>query len=308
MSRLAMSPESQGLHIDPRLLQSLKGIPLKSRMLVRGMYNNRHRTSDFGASNEFIDHRDYQRGDAIRSVDWRVFARTDRFYVKRYEMEANMRVQFLLDTSDSMRVPPPAGLPSKLDLGAVLVGAAATLVIFQQDAAGLCFLGDKVEERIPARQGMDHLAQLYQHLERPRGKGGGNFGALVAQVTGHLRVRGMVFAVTDALDDLPPLFDALKSLAARQHDVTLFQVLDKDELEFPYDRLTEFRHPERNAKVVGDPIALRGRYLTRLHEHLAAIEDFCKRTRIDYLRLHNGEDLVALLRSHFLKRLARRMR
>src|SRR5207247_5849242 len=102
------------IHIDPALLERLKGIELRSRFLVRGLYSNRHRTAQHGASTEFIEHRQYRRGDELRSIDWRVLARTDRLYVKVHEMESNMCVHLVVDTSASMRVPPPAGLPSRL--------------------------------------------------------------------------------------------------------------------------------------------------------------------------------------------------
>jgi len=267
------------------------------------MYHNRHRTSDFGSSNEFIEHRDYRRGDEIRTIDWRLFARTDRLYVKRYEMESNMKVHFLLDTSDSMRVPPSDGLPSKLDLASVIVGAVSTMVVYQQDAAGLHCMGDRVENRIPPKQGMLHLAQIYQHLEKPKGKGGGNFGNLVAHATRQLGTRSVVVVVSDALDDLDVLLDALKQLCVRSQDVILFQVLDRDELTFPFDKMTEFRHPESGRKLVGDPASLRARYLGRLQGHLDRIQDFCKKSRVDYLLIGTGDDLAKLLTSHFLRRL-----
>src|SRR4051794_26091464 len=102
--------------IDPAVLQRLKGIELKSRFLVRGLYSSRHRTADHGASTEFIEHREYRKGDEMRRIDWRVMARTDRLFVKVHEMESNLRVQLLVDSSASMRVPPPSGLPSKMEL------------------------------------------------------------------------------------------------------------------------------------------------------------------------------------------------
>lgn len=298
--------DSKPLKIDPRLLQTLKNIELKSRFLVRGLYNSRHRTSDFGSSTEFIEYRDYEKGDDIRTIDWRAFARTDRLYVKRFEMEANMKVHFLLDVSDSMRVPPAPGLPSKLDLAATIVGAVATMVIHQQDSAGLYCIGDKIEERIPPSQGLRHLSLLFQHLGSPRGSGGNNFGKLVSDLLPELGTRGFVVVVSDAVDEPQPLFDALKGCLVREQDVTLFQVLDRDELEFPFDRMTEFRDPERPRKIMGDPTTLRHRYLERLHAHLEAIKDFSKRNRVDYVRLHNGEDLAGILTSHFLRRLMMR--
>src|ERR1700690_1510621 len=113
------------LAVDPRLLQRLKSIELQSRFLVRGLYSSRHRTADHGSSTEFIEHREYRWGDELRTIDWRVLARTNRLYVKVHEMEANMRVHVVLDTSASMRVPPSAGLPGKLQLASVIAGAVA---------------------------------------------------------------------------------------------------------------------------------------------------------------------------------------
>jgi uncharacterized protein (DUF58 family) len=293
------------LEIDPHLLQSLRGIELRSRFLVRGLYSSRHRTADHGSSTEFIEHREYRRGDELRRIDWRVLARTDRLHVKVHEMESTMRVQLLVDTSASMRVPPPAGLPGKLDLACVIAGAVALMAQTQQDSVGLAFLGDRIEEVIPAKQGQDQLALLFQHLARPRGDKGGRFSALVQDTAGRLGTRGMVFLLSDALDDVEQLEAALKGLRVRQQDVTLIQVLDRNEVEFPFDRMTEFRHPETGERLVGDPAALRSRYLARLRDHLERVESACKKAQADYLLLDNAADLTKLLTLHFLRRLLR---
>lgn len=299
-------PVSAGtpLHIDPRLLQRLKGVEVRSRFLVRGLYANRHRTADFGKSTEFVEHREYRWGDELRSVDWRVFARTDRYFVKVHEMEANMRVWLVVDTSASMRVPPPAGLPGKLDLACVMAGAVATMVSAQQDAVGLLCLGERVEAEVPPRQGPDHLLELYRQLGHPRGDGGGAFGRLLGDALPRLGSRGMVVLLTDALDDPDALGQALRLLRVRAQDTTLVQLLDRNELEFPFDRMTEFRHPESGLRVVGDPAALRAKYLERLEAFRRRIADLCRQTQTDYLCLHNGDDLGRLLALHFIRRLA----
>ncbi|MBM4163385.1 MAG: DUF58 domain-containing protein [Lentisphaerae bacterium] len=301
-----MSNGNNSLTIDPRLLEQLKGIELKSRFLVRGFYENRHRTRDFGASNEFIEHKDYQRGDEIRRIDWRVFARTRRLYVKRFEMEANMRVHFILDTSDSMRVPAEGGRPTKLELAATITGALAMMAVSQQDSAGLFCIGDMIDEAIPARQGMRHLALLFQHLGVPRGQGGGKFGEIAWTTLQQIGRRGVTFVLTDALDPLDPLIETLKGLMVREQDVTLIQVLDEAELTFPFDKMTEFRHPETGRRIMGDPQALRDRYLARITAHVEKVRLFCIQHGVDYLRLHTGDDLAALLSSHFVQRLVRR--
>ncbi|MFZ4394072.1 MAG: DUF58 domain-containing protein [Kiritimatiellia bacterium] len=302
-----MANGTTNLTLDPRLLEQMKGIELKSRFLVRGFYENRHRTRDFGSSNEFIEHRDYQKGDEIRRIDWRVFARTNRLYVKRFEMESNMRVHFILDTSDSMRVPAEDHRPTKLELAAAITGAVAMMAASQQDSAGLFCIGDKIEEAIPARQGMRHLALLFQHLGAPRGKGGGNFGQIAWDVMQQVGRRGVTFVLTDALDELDPIFETLKGLMVREQDVTLLQVLDETELTFPFDKMTEFRHPETGQRIMGDPMTLRERYLERMNAHQERIGAFCHQHGVDYLRVHTGDDLITLLSSHFLQRLVRRI-
>jgi uncharacterized protein (DUF58 family) len=300
-----MTATAEQLEVDPRLLERLKGIELKSRFLVRGLYSSRHRTRDVGSSTEFIEHREYRWGDEIRTIDWRVLARTDRLYVKVHEMEANMRVHVVLDTSASMRVPPPPGLPSKLELAGVIAATIAVMAEGQQDSVGLLCIGNRVEEAIPARQGKTHLHLLFQHLSAPRGSGGGRFGELVLESGAHLGTRGMVFLLTDGLDDPDRIFSALKDLRVRQQDVTLIQILDRNEREFPFDRMTEFRHPENGERVVGDPAVLRGNYLKRLQTHLERVQSSCRKSQADYLLLDNGDDLRKLLSLHFLRRLMR---
>jgi uncharacterized protein (DUF58 family) len=296
------STADSSLALDPALLQRLKGIELRSRFLVRGLYNNRHRTSDHGLSTEFIEHREYRRGDELRSIDWRVLARTERLYVKVHEMESNMRVHLAVDTSASMRVPPADGLPSKLDLACAIAGAVTVMVQGQQDAVGLVCLGDRIDEHIPTRQGPQHRRLLFEHLANPPGGGGGRLGDLLLEAAPRFGTRGMILLLSDALDPVEPLGRALRRLRAQQQDVTLIQILDRQELDFPFDRLTEFRHPETGARVVGDPAVLRTKYLARLSAHLQQVEEACQRAQADYLRLSNTDDLRSLLSLHFIRR------
>lgn len=291
------------LEIDPSLLQRLRGVELKSRFLVRGLYSSRHRTADRGASTEFIEHREYRKGDELRTIDWRVLARTNRLYVKVHEMEADMRVHLLLDTSASMRVPPLAGLPTKLELAATLAGTIAVLAEGQQDAVGMACLGDRVEEFIPPKQGKLQVQLLFQHLGDPKGGGGGRYGELVREASARMGSRGIVFLLTDALDDPDALLAALSQLRVREQDVTLIQVLDRNEIDFPFDRLTEFRHPETGERVVGDPATLRARYQARLKAHLERIQTCCKKAHAEYLLLDNASDLNRLLALHFIRRM-----
>ena len=180
------------------------------------------------------------------------------------------------------------------------------MAVAQQDSVGLFCVGDKIEDAIPARQGMRHLALLYQRLGAPRGKGGGNFGEVAWEAMQRIGRRGLTFVLTDALDTLEPIFETLKGLMVREQDVTLLQVLDETELTFPFDKMTEFRHPESGRRIMGDPLALKARYLERFGAHQARVGEFCRQHGVDYLLVHNGDDLITLLSSHFLGRLVRR--
>jgi uncharacterized protein (DUF58 family) len=292
-----------GPGIDPALLQRLKGIELKSRFLVRGLYNSRHRTSDFGSSTEFVEHRDYRRGDEPRQIDWRVFGRTNRYVVKVHEMEANMRVYLMLDTSESMRVPPQAGRTGKLELASTIAGAVAMMASAQQDAVGLYCIGEKIEQRVPARQGEQHRHEILRHLEAPLGGGGGAFGRRLLEAGAEAGTRCMVFALTDALDSLDELSAALLRLRERLQDVTLVRVFDRRELDFPFEQMTEFRHPETNERVVGNPVVLRERYLRRLEEHREQVRGICKKAQASLLEVDTAGDLSTLLTLHFIRRL-----
>jgi len=300
------SAASRALTIDPAILQRLTGIELRSRFLVRGLFSSRHRTSDFGSSMEFIEHREYRWGDELRTIDWRVFGRSDRFYVKVHEMEADMRVQLVVDTSESMRVRPAPGLPGKLDLACVIAGAVATMAVEQQDSVGLFMIGDRIDTHLPARQGEMHLSQIFGRLSAPRGRGGGAFGRSLLEAGARAGTRGMMFVMTDALDDAGELSAALRILRQRTQDVTLIRIFDRRELDFPFDRMTEFRDPENDRRVYADPQGVRQNYLLALRAHRDRVADICRRAEADLLELDNTSDLARLLSSHMIRRLTMR--
>ncbi len=294
---------SKPLMIDPAMLQRLSGIEIRSRFLVRGLFSSRHRTSDFGSSTEFIEHREYRWGDEIRTIDWRVFGRSDRFYVKVHEMEADMRVQIVVDTSASMRVPPPSGLPGKLDLACVIAGALATIISGQQDSVGLFMIGDRIDAHLPPRQGALHLAQIFGRLSSPPGGGGGTFGRRLLEAGARAGTRGMMFILTDALDDSEELSSALRILRQRTQDVTLVRIFDRRELEFPFDHMTEFRDPETGQRVYAEPHAVRQSYLDALQNHRDRVAEICRQAEVDLLELDNAGDVAALLSLHMIRRI-----
>jgi len=302
-----MPPEtSKGLSIDPALLQRLSDIELRSRFLVRGLFNSRHRTSDFGSSTEFIEHREYRWGDELRNIDWRIFGRADRFYVKVHEMEADMRLHLIVDTSDSMRVAPAPGRLGKLNLACVIAGALAHMVIWQRDSVGLHAVGERIGASFPPRQGDMHLSQIMRCLGAPPGGGSGNLSLHLKDIAARAGSRAMVFIMTDALDDTAKLGEALRIMRQRFLDVTLLRIFDRRELDFPFDRMTEFRDPESGARTYAEPHLVRRSYLRALDEHRRLVAEACRKAEAGFMEIDDTSDLGELLSLHLISRLVNR--
>lgn len=289
--------------LDPAILRSIERIEVKARLLVDGMYASRHRCPAYGYSVEFVDHREYVPGDEPRSIDWRMLARTERYYVKRFEMESNMDVVCLLDGSASMgyRSTDPARL-GKFEYARYLAAAIAYLVRKQQDSAGLVIFDEVIRDFLPAKQGQRHLFTLLSRLEQAQpGRGTDSRGALKL-IASRLSRRGIVVVVGDCHGDPEESLDGLRQLRARGHEVILFHLLDEDEVTFPFTALASFRDLESGAQVMGDPLRQREAYLERLGAFRTAIADGCASAGIDYRFISTAQPIETVLRDYLLFR------
>ena len=288
---------------DPSILRRLENIELVARLLVEGMYASRHRSPYYGYSVEFVDFREYSPGDDPRLIDWKVLARTERYFVKRFEMESNMDVTCLLDVSASMGYQSKdRSRLTKLEYASFLAASLGYVVTRQQDAPGLITFGEDIRDFIPPRQGQRHFYSLLSRLEEIEAGGATNIEQMLASVAQRLRRRGIIILISDCYGDTRPVVDGIGHLRARGHDVIVFQILDHDELTFPFSALTSFQDMETGTQLMTDPVRQRRVYMERLGGFLNAISTGCNACGADYRQVDTIKPIELVLREYLLFR------
>lgn len=294
-----------GRFIDPQALMSIRHLELRARVVVEGFWNGLHRSPYHGFSVEFTEYRPYTPGDDPRYLDWRVLARSDRYFVKRFEDETNLRCHLLVDQSRSMTFGSLVG--TKADYAATLAASLAYFLNLQGDAVGLLTFDEQVRDYLPARHRPGHLRQLLFHLDRPAAGRGTDLTAPLRRATELLRKRGLVVLISDFLAPLDRLDRALMELAAGGHEIVIFQVLDPAEVTFEFRSPAVFEDAETGRRLQLDPVAARPDYQRQLEAHCAAVLENCRRLGAGYTRLETHQPLeLALL--EFLRRRAERGR
>ena len=271
--------------IDPVQLARLGSLPIKARVIVEGALSGLHRASVRGASVEFAEHKEYSPGDELRHVDWKAYAKQDRYYVKQFEQESQLTVYLVLDASASMAF--AGGSIPKLEYAGLCLAALAYLVIRQQDKAGLITCGDRrIETLVPPRARTTHLHDLLSVLEGVMARGGvgdeSPAGALARIAERSRRRRALVVLASDLFDERDTTLRALAQLRAQRHDVSVLHILDPHERTFPYDGLTQFESLENDHKMLVNPAAVRRGYLERMEAFLARCRGTLADAGVDY--------------------------
>ena len=289
--------------LDPNILRRLENIELAARMLVEGMYDSRHRSPYYGYSVEFVDYREYSPGDDPRTIDWKALARTEKYFVKRFEMESNMNVVSLLDVSASMgyRSAERSRL-TKLEFASFLVASLSYLVTRQQDSPGLVTFDRDIRDFVPPKQGRRHFYTLLTRLESLKPGGETDIARVLQRVAQRLTRRGIVVVVTDGYGDAGPVIDGIRHLRVRGHDVIVFHVLDHDELTFPFKALTSFRDMETRSQVMTDPLRQHKDYMQRLGKFLDDFGSGCASCGADYRLIDTTRPIELVLRDYLLYR------
>lgn len=289
--------------LSPEVLRNLANIELRARLLVEGMYASRHRSPYYGYSVEFKDHREYAPGDEPRMIDWKTLARTERYYVKRFEMESNMDVICLFDTSASMGHTPsdPARL-TKMEYGCYLTASLSYLANRQQDAPGLVTFDRDVRVFATPRQGMRHLHGILARLEGLQPSRRTDVGFVLARLGQRLRRRSLLVLVSDFYGDERAVGDGIRNLASRGHDVVVMQLMDHDEVDFPYQSLTAFQDLETGAEVMCDPLRQRREYIERVGRFRGAVKEAALGCGADYRFIDTAEPIEVVLRDYLLCR------
>lgn len=287
--------------LSPEMMRKLEALALRSRYVVEGLRAGAHASRLKGASVEFADHRQYVKGDNLRHLDWKVFGRTERFYVRQFEQETNLRVHLILDGSASMGFS-YADRPSKYDFACRIAAAFGYVVCKQQDSLGLTVFDNALREEIPNRSGMRHLRLILEKLSANRPRGLTDTGhALHALAERSLR-RGLIVILSDLFDDPEALFRAVAHFRKKLHDVILLQILDPAELEFSFDGVAEFVDMETGEKLEVDPALARAAYKKELQHSIDHCRDKCALMKVDYRIVSTAEDFEDFIHQYLLER------
>ena len=291
--------------LDPAVIARLGTMELKARTVVEGFLSGLHRSPYKGFSVEFAEYRQYLPGDDLSTIDWKMYARSDRHYVKKYEEETNLECHLLLDVSASMAYRGAAPM-SKLEYGSVLAASLAFLMNRQRDATGLIAFDERIAFRMPAGARPGHLHALLLALERLQPGTRSDVGRPLHQLAEALVKRSLVVLISDLLDDPEPVIKGLRHLKFRGTDVVVFQLLDPNELTFPFRGASRFTDLESTDEVIADPASVRTAYLRELASLTLRYDRELRGSGIDYVQLDTSQPLDFALLTYLSARARRK--
>jgi len=290
-------------YLDPKTLTKIARLDLLARLVVEGYVSGLHRSPYHGFSVEFAEHREYVPGDDIKHVDWRVYARSDRFYIKQYEEETNLRCTILLDISESMQYGSES--VSKKDYACYVAASLAYLLLQQQDSVGLATFDTEVKRFIPAKSTSGHLRVLLEEMERTGTGRKTRMDRVFHDVAERIHRRGMVVVISDRFDDPERVMMGLRHFRHNKHEVIVFHVLDGYELSFPFEDMTLFEGLEETGEVVTEPRSLRDTYLDEIGNFVNRMKKSCRQHGIDYVQLSTDQHLDVALSAYLAARSSR---
>ena len=279
-------------YLRPEVTTRIRRLELKARRVVEGFLSGMHRSPYFGQSIEFLQHRQYTRGDEIRHIDWKVYARQDRLHIKQYEEETNLRLTLLVDRSASMAY--GDGDLNKFDYSASIAACLSYLALRQKDATGLYTFDTELRGTVPAKSNQQQLTRILSMLDSVGADGRTDLTRVAKQVAQGIPRRGLVLVVSDLLG-VDNLAEGLRVLRQRGHDGVLFHVLHDDEMDFQFNGATRFEGLENDDFLNCNPRALREGYLEALQEFLTDTRRACGRLSIEYMQVRTSEPLDAVL-------------
>jgi uncharacterized protein (DUF58 family) len=280
--------------VDPKVLARIKDLELLARSVVDGFINGLHRAPYFGASIDFAEHRGYVPGDDIRRVDWRLYARTDKYFVKQYEADTNANFSVLLDTSKSMSF--ASGEVSKLDYAKFVAACLAYLSHRQRDRVGIVTFDQDVQSYVPSSA--KHFNVLLHTLDQARAERPGRLLTMLTQIAEHFKRRSIVALLSDLYENPDELLEALKPYSFLGNDLVVFHVLDPAEIEFPYRDSSRFQDLESGEEMPVVPDVFAKQYRQMIRDHIESLRTKCSDSRIDYVLLDTSKPLDEALFSY----------
>ena len=284
-------------YLQPEEISRISRLEVRARHVIEGFLSGLHRSPYFGQSVEFVQHREYVAGDDFRRIDWKVWSKTDKYYIKQYEEDTNLRTTLVVDASESMQF--GTGPLSKYDYACTVAAALAYLLLRQQDTVGLVAFDEGITARVPPRTGSNHLHTVLNAMAQGAPKKKTDMLGVLSQVAGEQSRRGMIVILSDLFADRDGLFKGLKLLRHRGHDVLVFHILDDEELDFNYQGTTRFEGMEDAGDLVCDPRSLREGYQTAMRQFLDECRRQCARFVVDYQTIRTSDHLDAAL-AHYM--------
>jgi uncharacterized protein (DUF58 family) len=290
-------------YLDPLTLAKVSGLELQARLIVEGYLSGMHKSPYHGFSVEFAQHREYVPGDDIKHVDWKVYGRTGRFFLKQYEEETNLVCWILLDVSDSMRYG-SAGV-TKYDYACMAAAALAYLVLHQADSVGFVAFDDRIRKFLKPSSQPSHLKEIVHVMNEGASREKTRMAPLFHDLAERIARRALVFVLSDMFDDVSEVQAGLKHLRHKRHEVVLWHILDPAELSFPFQEATLFKGLEQYPQLLTDPRSLRRGYLQEVQSFVTELEHGCREQNIDYVQMQTDTPLSVALSSYLAHRLSR---
>jgi len=286
--------------LNPEVISKLKSMEMKARLVVEGFITGLHKSPYHGFSVEFAEHRQYMPGDSIRDIDWKVYAKSDRYYVKEFEEETNLKSYILLDTSASMSY--TSGGLSKFVYAANLASALAFLMLKQRDAVGLVTFDERVRNYIPPKSASVHLHALLSTLAGVEPQAGTETSVALHEMAERIKRRGLIVVLSDLWDDPTRILTGLKHFRHRKHEVIVFHILDPTEREFNFPEEALFKDMETGEEISTLPWQIRSEYQRTLNEHVDRYRRECRQALVDYVPINTATPYDYALFSYLGKR------
>jgi uncharacterized protein (DUF58 family) len=291
-------------YLDPLTLAKIRGLELRARLVVEGYLSGLHKSPNHGFSVEFAQHREYVPGDDLKHVDWKVYGRTERFFLKQYQEETNLACWLLVDVSGSMRY--GSGGLNKYDYASTVAASLAYLILRQQDSVGLITFDDRPRRFLRPSSEPAHLREVVRVLNHGPAREKSLLAPVFHEVAERISRRGLIMVLSDLFEEVDDFLAGLKHLRYKGHEVVAFHVIDPAELDFPFLEMTLFRGLESAPEILTDPRSLRRSYMAEIHEFLAAVQRGCGENKVDYVRLRTDSSLAVALSSYLAQRLTRK--
>lgn len=296
-----MTQHSERKFLDSAVLSRLSRLTLEARAPMMGSISGMHKSATRGSSVEFAEYRKYVQGDDIRHIDWRVYGRTDRFYIKEFEADTNLRCYLVIDTSSSMTF--ASNGVSKIEYAQKLAATMAWLLIHQGDAVGMVCYDDKLAQEISPSRSPVHLREIFDAMDKTEPKGTTDTPAVLHSLAEKAKQRALIVVFSDFFCDVDELMDSFQHMKFKKHDLAVFHMLDRQEVDFNFDRPIRFVDLESPYSMVTDPSVVREGYMREVQNYLNAMKKGSREFGVDYQQVFTDTDYEPLLASFLLERL-----